>query len=370
MTHPWPYGLLLGLAFLGAGCATPVPLVSARHDFNRGKLEAADKSLATLPGGQDKVLHLMERGMIRHVRGDYTNSTKDWLAAVEIEKELETHSITKAGASMVINDSTLAFRGYPYERTYLHVYLAKNYLARGLWDEAAVEARSIAKQMQKLDGFPDDAFSHYLAGFCFELCGDDSNAAMQYRQAAKLVPECNIDETSGRFRPPNSPTNQPVIIPSNTTELVCLFDFDGTSGMIPYSAEIFAQGKRLGASYTLTRIDVLQSASEDRMATRHALKTLSRLAFKGAMAMAAASQDDDLGMLTWMLLLALEDRDSRRWETLPGKLAVARVSCPSDLKEFNVEFKSFSGQTLRKMTVTAPITRKGRIFVALCRDQP
>jgi len=106
------------------------------------------------------------------------------------------------------------------------------------------------------------------------------------------------------------------------------------------------------------------------MATRHAAKTLSRLLVKGAITIAAWSRDEDLGFLTGMLLLALEDEDLRRWETLPAKLAVARVTCPSDLKQFEVEFRSYSGQTVRRITVTAPLQRKDRTFVSLCRDHP
>jgi len=363
-------GLLFVLLTLGAGCATPVPLDAARRNFSNGQLEEADRTLATLPSDQNKVLNLMERGMIRHVRQDFTNSTADWLAAVRLEKELEVNSITKAGASMVVNDSTLAFRGYPFEQTYLHVFLAKNYLAIGSWSDAAVEARNIALQMEKLDGFPDDAFSHYLAGFCFELCGDDSNAAMQYRQVAKLVPESGIDGTTGRFRSPDQPTNQSVRLASNAAELVCFIDFDGYAGIMPYSAALYANGQLLGTSRTLTSIYQLQSASRERMATRHTAKTLSRLLVKGAITIAAWSRDENLGFLTGMLLLALEDEDLRRWETLPAKLAVARVTCPADLKQFEVEFRSYSGQTVRRITVTAPLQRKDRTFISLCRDHP
>jgi len=364
------YSLLLMLLVMGTGCATTVPLDTARRNFSSGQLESADQTLATLPNDQNKVLSLMERGMIRHVRHDFTNSTADWLNAVRIEKELEVNSITKAGASMVVNDSTLAFRGYPYEQTYLHVYLAKNFLAMGLWGDAGVEARNIALQMEKLDGFPDDAFSHYLAGFCLELCGDDSNAAMQYRQVAKLVPEIGIDATTGRFFPPNAPTNQPVLLPSNSTELVCFLDFDGDAGILPYTAAVYADGKLLGTSRTLTSIYQLQTASSERMATRQAAKSISRFAVKGALALAAWSRDENLGLLTGLLLFALEDKDLRRWETLPAKLAVARLPCPSDLKQFEVEFRSYSGQTVKRITVTSPLFRKDRIFVSLCRDQP
>ena len=361
--------LPLLISLLIAGCAT-VPLDTARRNFNAGYLDEADKNLAVIPANSDRVLNLMERGMIRHLRRDYTNSTADWLEAVRVEKELRTHSASKAAASMLINDSLLDYRGYPFERTYLHVFLAKNYLARGMWSDAGVEGRTIALLMEKLDGFPDDAFSHYMAAFCLELSGDDSNAAMQYRLASKLAPWAGIDEKTGRFLPPNLPTNIVASTYQPGPELVCFLDFDGTQGFIPESADIFAEGRYLGTSHTLGNVLSLEVTSSERMETRRAAKKLSRLALKGGIAMAASSKNDDLGSLLLLLLLATENDDLRHWETLPAKLAVARVPCPAGLKEFQVIFKSYSGAPLRSVTVSYPISCKGRTYVSLCRDHP
>ena len=42
-------------------------------------------------------------------------------------------------------------------------------------------------RLENLGGFPDDAFSRYLAGFCFEMIGDGENAALSYRYAATVL---------------------------------------------------------------------------------------------------------------------------------------------------------------------------------------
>lgn len=360
---------LVALALLACGGCTTVPLDAARRDFQAGRLETADRTLAGMPSNAYTVLNLMERGMIRHVRGDYTNSTADWLAAVRLEKALETHSAARAGASMLLNDNLLDFRGYPYERTYLHVFLAKNYLAQGLWEDAAVEARAIARQMEKLDGFPDDAYSHYVAGFCLELCGDFSNAAMQYRQVARILPECGIATATGRF-PGLGLSSSPVAAPEPGCELVCFLDFDGHYGMIPESATLYSNGKVLGTSRTLVNVLQLEAASQKRMELRRTAKAVSRLALKGSLAVAAGTKNDDLGALLWLLLLATEQEDLRRWETLPARMAVARVPCPENLTEFQIEFQGYNGISLSSRTVVHPLVRKGRIYVSFCRDHP
>lgn len=364
LRHAW-----WGVVLLCAGCAT-VPLDSARREFNQSRLDQADRSLADLPSDRNRILYLMERGMIRHLRQDYTGSTLDWLEAVRLEDALETHSISKAGASMVVNDTLLDFRGYPYERMLLHAYLARNYLAQGLWDEAAVEGRRMARMLENPDGFPEVAYGRYLAAFCFEMIGDSSSAAMQYRVTAARAPAARLDPESGRFRMTEATNTAPEAVPFLGTELVCFVDFDGAYGLVPDYAEVRAGGRLIGVSRTLDDVARLELASAQRMAARRGLKTASRLALKYGVATAASQQNGDLGQLLWMLLLAAEQPDERRWETLPAKLAVVRAPCPENLSEFEVTFRSASGTPLRTITVKKPITRNGRVFVSFCRDHP
>jgi len=105
-------GLCLALALSGAGCAT-APLDQARRNFQAGNLAQADTNLAAIPQNKDAILYLMERGMVRHLRHDYTGSTRDWLYAAQLEEKLETHSLTKAGASMVVQASSSPRRTHP-----------------------------------------------------------------------------------------------------------------------------------------------------------------------------------------------------------------------------------------------------------------
>jgi hypothetical protein len=364
LRHP-----LWGVALLGAGCAT-VPLDSARREFSQSRLEQADRSLADLPSDRNRILHLMERGMIRHLRRDYTGSTLDWMEAVRLEDALETHSVSKAGASMVVNDTLLDFRGYPYERMLLHAYLARNYLAQGLWEEAAVEGRRMARMLENPDGFPEVAYCRYLAAFCFELIGDSSSAAMQYRVTAARTPAARLEPETGRFRLGDATHAAPAAAPFLGTELVCFVDFDGAYGLVPEYAEVSAGGRVIGVSRTLDDIARLELASAQRMAARRGLKTASRLALKYTVATAAGQRNHDLGQLLWLLLLAAEQPDERRWETLPARLAVVRAPCPENLSEFDVTFRSASGTPLRKIVVKQPIVRNGRVFVSFCRDHP
>lgn len=366
-------GWCLCLILLVAGCTSP-PLDQARRNFYAGELAQAETNLVALPEGKDQVLYLMERGMVRQLRHDYAGSASDWNQAARLEAKLETHSVTKAGASMVVNDSTLAFRGYPYERVLLHIFNARNYLARGQWDEAAVEARNALRRLENLDGFPDDAYSRFVAGLCFELIGDDSNASLEYRLAGKLAQEVRIDETSGRILQPTGSVARVTVpsVPSGLPcELVCLVDIDGTAwGPTASYAEIVCGGRVLGTSSTLTHLALLQSASDQRTAVKRTVKTASRIVVKEALASAVESQNRELGQVLRILLFAVETPDQRRWETLPQHMAVARVPCPADLTAFEVVYKSDMGGILKRVAFTHPMARKGRVFFAWCRDMP
>ena len=360
-------GLVVLVGVLLPGCAS-VPLDAARHDYYAGRFDDADAALTNLPDTNDRILFLMERGMIRQARHDFIGSTRDWREAVQLEEAFETHSVTKAGASMVVNDSMLNYRGYPFERVLVHSFLARNYLAQGLWDDAAIEARNIRRRLADLDGFPDDAYSRYIAGFCLEQCGDVEGAALEYKTAATLAPNAPIDARTGAFLvSAGSHTNQPTT--PQATELVCFVDIDGRDGAMPDRAEFYANGRLLGISHTLTDTAQLAYASERRMAGRRVAKEIARIGVKGAIAAVVGNQNKDLGQLVWFLLMSTETPDTRHWATLPACLAVARVPCPPDLQRVEVVFRAPSGATGRRLTL-APFARRGRTLFAFCRDYP
>ena len=117
------------------------------------------------PDGKDEVLILMERGMARQVAGDFEASSEDLLRAIDRLEELETYSLSKGGATWVVNDTMQNFRGKPFERTLLHAFAALNFLALGQWEDAAVEARRLNETVSPdmRGDYPDEPFSRYVA---------------------------------------------------------------------------------------------------------------------------------------------------------------------------------------------------------------
>lgn len=368
-------GVALLVAFVAVGCATG-GLERAREEFYRGRVLAAEQTLNRGVPVQDRVLYLMERGTIRLFAGDYEASARDYIEAYEKLVELETYSVTRGGASMVINDTVQEFRGFPYERSLLHAFTAKSHLALGKWEHAAVEARRLIESLSPdmRGDYPEDAYSRYMAGFCLELVGDLSNARVQYRRAAELAPQAGIDPETGRF---GDARFLPTEIGGSECELV-VFVLMGRAPRIDsvvhpdegYYAEIYADGRYyLGRSYLLADTAQLASISFQKDAARRIAKTAARVATKEIIARQLERENELLGALARFLLIGvLEKPDTRRWETLPRFLHVARVTCAADLKNYTIVFKSGSGATLARRTVMNPLQRNGRLFVSFARD--
>ncbi|MBP7828966.1 MAG: hypothetical protein KA248_03510 [Kiritimatiellae bacterium] len=382
---------LLALAGLGAGCATP-GLEAARQNYYLGRTAQADQVLETAkPPEKDEVLFLMERGTIRQAAGRYEDSAKDFDAANQRLEELQTYSVSKGAASWVVNDGVQNFRGAPFERTLLHAMAAKNYLALGKWDDAAVESRRIIKSLEPdIRGeYPEDAYSRYMAGFCLEMIDDDSNAALQYKRASELMGGLAVNENTGRLyvRPPPGADGQPAAPPAETeerwpAELVAFVligrapraDAQWREDWHPEPAayaEIYAGNQLLGRSYNLSDTVELTFLTEKLRALQQTAKTVGRIILKEAIAEAVEHETHSEGwgeLVRFILIGLLEQPDVRRWQTLPRWMQVARVRAPKDLSSVKVVFKNSMGNTLRSVEVSAPLTRRRNTFVTFCRD--
>ncbi|HSM09342.1 MAG TPA: hypothetical protein VLA33_10035 [Gemmatimonadota bacterium] len=142
----------------------------------------------------DEVLAALNRAIVEHYAGRYEESN-ELLQAAELEiEERFTKSVSRAALSLVTNDRALAWLPSRAERPMVHVYGALNYLALGEPDEAAVEARRLARV---LDGMVDEDGAEaldaetrqlyrslrYFTGAVFEQAGERNDADVAYRLA-------------------------------------------------------------------------------------------------------------------------------------------------------------------------------------------
>jgi tetratricopeptide (TPR) repeat protein len=373
-----PIALLFIVTLLQTGCSTS-HIQRARAHYYQQDYESATAALDEIPDGdKNLVLALMERGMINHTRGDFKAANDDWIEANEQIKALDYISISEGVTSLVINDTTKTYSGAPFERSLMHAFTAQNYFALGLWHEAAVEARLIADGLDVLDKFPDDAYSHYLAGLAFEMIRDSDSSRIEYSKANTLSKHLTVDDHSGSII--WTTTNQVETVTANNgdSEFICLVSIGRapSNGRVPSEnrtwgrnplAEIRYNGTTLGRSYTLNTTAHLMSETQRRIAAIKAVKTVSRIVIKESLAQSVSEHDAFLGDILRLILYAFEVPDSRNWGTLPMWLQVARVPCPSDMKEVTIIFRTDTGKEITRQTIPTPQANKDGKRISLIR---
>jgi hypothetical protein len=138
----------------------------------------------------DRVLYLMNRGMLLRMAGEYDESTQDLEQAKNLIEELRALSLREQALSFTVNDATKSFIGEDFERVMVNTYLALNYLEKGQLDAARVEAlqvdlllREKAQKTTLVKPYAEDAFARYLTGIVYENEREWSDAMIAYRKA-------------------------------------------------------------------------------------------------------------------------------------------------------------------------------------------
>lgn len=226
------FAALTGCSTYGQGVQGILNEVQAENYAEADKV--AKETLS--PVGSDRLLYFLERGMIAHLDGRYSDSNKLLEQAYRISESLYRTSAEDWLASAMTHPGNAAYQGQIYEKVYLHYIKMLNYLMLAqtaqnrnklqLLDSARVENRRIqilldervfkvgdygeAKSRQEtlfsqfarifraLNGDPvdpeklkfrDQAFAHYVMGALYEQYGELDNARISYQRAATLYEE-------------------------------------------------------------------------------------------------------------------------------------------------------------------------------------
>lgn len=169
-------------------------------DFNKA-IEGIDKNKFLLKD-RNKLLYLMEKGKIEHLRGNYEKSNALFEQAyIMIDDKIKTN-VGQAIAGKFTNPMAEPYKGEDFEKVTIHYYMALNYFHLGMPNEALVEAKRINIKLLELnEKYPEnknkysrDAFSQILQGLIYESTGDINNAFIAYRNAEEIY-----DRDKGTF---------------------------------------------------------------------------------------------------------------------------------------------------------------------------
>jgi uncharacterized protein len=373
------------------------------------QLEASTSS----ESAKKELLYNLERGELLRLAKRYGDSTTAYLVADEQVKTWEQTAKTSPdkllgtlGAS-IISERLKSYEGQDYEKVMLTTRLALNRMAVGDWDNARVDVKRThereaiiaelrAKELvaaeeeakkngaksggKELNGYPvetledpavlalkngyQNALSHYLSGFLYEVLNEPGLAAPGYRKAIELNPNAAILEeglrgldqrTSFTHRrrqkmtdvlflveagsaPPRKSTNftfpvptgrgivsvsvaYPVIQPSNS----------------PYISSIGVANTQVKTQAVVDFNVMARRALKDEMPTMM-VRTATRAITKGVVQDQAQKKLGPLGgLVAAVASITTEQADDRMWRMLPERVYVARAYLPPGTHKISID---------------------------------
>lgn len=115
-------------------------------------------------GDKDRFVYFMDAGLAHHYAGNFVPSNQKLELAELAAEELFTKSVSRAAASMVLNDNVLEYAGEDYEIIYSNLIKALNYLLLDDFDGAFVEIRRANQKLNVLEDKYADASRQLNAG--------------------------------------------------------------------------------------------------------------------------------------------------------------------------------------------------------------
>jgi uncharacterized protein len=175
----WPYAptrifivIFLALAFV-AGCSSvatqfqfykPITseVKSGRYEIAAAKIDTA--RVQNKFASKDRLLYLLDSGLLYHYAGKIDTSNARLTRAESAADELYTKSVSRAAASLFLNDNILDYSGEDYEVLYTNLFKALNYIRYDSLDAAFVEIRRANEKLDLLEQKYAGAAEKYIRG--------------------------------------------------------------------------------------------------------------------------------------------------------------------------------------------------------------
>ncbi|MBN1798018.1 MAG: hypothetical protein JW822_05555 [Spirochaetales bacterium] len=165
----WLMSCLLILVFSVSSCSSMMTMKAQYKGIDKMMANRNfDKAIKQIEGAKekhyaekDRVLYYLDLGMLYHYTGEYEKSNALLTQAEYAIEDLFTKSVSKAAASILLNDNALDYFGEDYEDIYLNVFKALNYIHLNKWDDAIVEIKRIDIKLNMLEDKYRDMAKEY-----------------------------------------------------------------------------------------------------------------------------------------------------------------------------------------------------------------
>ncbi|PIU58485.1 MAG: hypothetical protein COS89_00150 [Deltaproteobacteria bacterium CG07_land_8_20_14_0_80_38_7] len=147
--------------------------------------EAADLIEKVKPAEKDRLLYLMDKGMILHAAGRYEESNKTLSEAEELSDVYSVKSASREVSGTLWNEETIEYAGDKHERLMIPTLRILNYIMLDKWDDALVEVRRLLNLTEKIYGNQnnlENGFAVYLSAIVWETLNQINDALISYGQ--------------------------------------------------------------------------------------------------------------------------------------------------------------------------------------------
>ncbi len=367
----WGVLALASVLFVSSGCAGDYVARTrgVRSAYQQGDYSRALESLeaATREGPQqDQLLVLMDKGMVLHAAGQWAESNAVLEEAERLSEQLDSVSVSEEAATLVTNERQRAYRGEDFEKLMISVLQALNYVELGDDEAAMVEVRQVNDRLEKMIAeekkpYEQLAIARYLGGVIREDQRDWDSAYIDYAKAYEIAsrkealaePLLRLARKVGRDdmyeellakypdvpHAPLAPDEGQLVVvveaglsPEKQRSSRSSGDGGGLIEVPVYRTRGLAapvnvalEGQSTQAVTVTSLADVAVVHLDDRIG-RLLAKQIAGVAVKAGVAagVGALTKSDELGVLTFLVLNAMNAPDLRSWLSLPAEFQVAR----------------------------------------------
>ena len=415
----------VGVVLALSGCAA-----MKSHDELAGQMQTAQKTggiaaalkaleaSATSESEKSALLYNMERGELLRLDRKYEDSTQAFLMADSKVREWEEAAKTNPerllstlGAA-TISERMKVYEGQDYEKVWLTTRLALNRVASGDMDNARVDikrthereaviaefrakettaaeqeakSKGVTSAGKEINGYPvetlndpevlalkngyQNALSHYLAGFLYEVLNEPGMAAPGYRKAIELKPETGVleeglrgldDRTSFTHKrrqrmtdvlfvveagdaPARKPKGFTLPVPVGSKIRTVSISYPTIAPSTdPTLHNLSAAGREFKLEKVVDVNVMARRALKDEMPGM-IFRGVTRAIVKGVMQDQLEKNGGFIGAMVGSIASAVtEQADDRLWRMLPGRVYVARGYLPEGEHKVAINGQDFN----------------------------
>lgn len=173
--------VLAYLLLYGCSSSYSSKVNDAESRFYGGDYLAGADMLSTLAKAEsnERLLYMIEAGLMYHAAGDYKKSNEFMLKAASFAQDQKI-SIRKQAASVLLNERQGRYHGEEFERVLIHMYAGINFLMLKNYDSARVEFNRVSRRLDELrkNGeslYKQNIMARYLTAICYEIIANEDN---------------------------------------------------------------------------------------------------------------------------------------------------------------------------------------------------